>query len=94
MQLEDWGIGATPNEETLMSESKDLSKLSDEELVARFRELKSEVGGADPGLSPPDDGAHGQIREEMERRGLAPDREDMIPDDKSSTADPIVEDHA
>lgn len=72
-----------------------LSELSDEELVARFREMKSDAGGADPALTP----HHGQdgggaIRAEMEKRGLAPDREDLIPDDQSPQSDPIVEDDA
>ena len=72
-----------------------LSELSDEDLVARFREAKSEAGGADPALTPhggPD--GVGAIRSEMERRGLAPDREDLIPDDQSLRFDPIVEDDA
>lgn len=74
--------------------SEAVGDLSDEELVSRFREIKSDVGGADPELTPPDDGAHSKIRDEMERRGLAPDREDLIPDDDSPSKDPIVEDHA
>jgi hypothetical protein len=78
-----------------MTESKKaVGELSDEELVSRFRELKSEVGGADPELTPPDGGADSEIRGEMERRGLAPDREDVIPDDESVSEDPIVDDHA
>jgi hypothetical protein len=61
-----------------MTEETELSALSDEELVARFRETKSEGSGSDPGLTPPD--TQDAIREEMERRGLAPDREDIVPD--------------
>jgi hypothetical protein len=68
--------------------------LSDDELVSRFREIKSDAGGADPDLTPPDEGADSEIRDEMKRRGLAPDREDVIPDDESVSVDPIVTDHA
>jgi len=71
-----------------------VGELSDEELVSRFREIKSEVGGTDPGLTPPDGAVDTEIRDEMERRGLAPDREDVIPDDESVSEDPIVDDHA
>jgi hypothetical protein len=78
-----------------MSErSESVGDLSDEELVSRFREIKSEVGGADPELTPPERGADSEIRDEMERRGLSPDREDVIPDDESDSEDPIVDDHA
>jgi len=78
-----------------MTERSDaVGDLSDEELVSRFREIKSDVGGADPDLTPPHEGADSEIRDEMERRGLAPDREDVIPDDESVSEDPIVDDHA
>jgi hypothetical protein len=76
-----------------MERREEIAELSDEELVSRFREIKADAGGADPDLTPPDDD-HGEIREEMDRRGLAPDREDVIPDDESVSEDPIVEDHA
>ena len=79
-----------------MAENKriSLSKLSDEEVIARFRELKSDVGGSDPALTPLAEESDGDIRDEMERRGLAPDREDLIPDDASPSSEPVVEDHA
>ena len=72
-----------------MTEETDLSTLSDEELVARFRDMKSEASGNDPGLTPPD--THDAIRQEMERRGLAPDREDVVPDHDSSNS-PVEDD--
>ena len=72
-----------------MTEETDLSKLSDEELVARFRGTKSEGSGSDPALTPPD--THSAIREEMERRGLAPDREDVVPDHDSGNS-PVEDD--
>ena len=71
-----------------------VGELSDEELVTRFREIKADSGGADPDFTPPGDGGHNEIRDEMERRGLAPDREDVIPDAESVSEDPIVDDHA
>ena len=78
-----------------MAERKEaVGDLSDEELVSRFREIKSELGGTDPGLTPPHDGVDSEIRDEIERRGIAPDREDVIPDDESVSKDPIVDDHA
>lgn len=73
---------------------EDLREISDEELVERFRDLKTEGPGSDPELTPPDPSHTAAIREEMERRGLAPDREDVIPDDQGSEDDPVVDDHA
>ena len=70
----------------------DLTTLSDEQLVERFRKAKAEATGGDPALTPPDDA--GPIRDEMERRGIAPDREDVVPDSESPEADPVVDDHA
>lgn len=71
----------------------DLTELSDEELIDRFRSAKSETGGADPAFTPPGDGAEDPIRVEMERRGLAPDREDVIPAEEVP-GDTVVEDDA
>lgn len=71
-----------------------IREISDDELVERFRELKTEGPGGDPELAPPERDHTDAIREEMERRGLAPDREDVVPDDQSPEDDPVVEDHA
>lgn len=73
---------------------EDLRDITDDELVERFRELKTEGPGSDPELTPPDRSDRDAISKEMDRRGLAPDREDVIPDDESPEDDPIVEDHA
>ena len=73
-------------------DSKDLTTLDDDELVERFRRAKAEATGGDPGLTPPDDA--GPIREEMERRGIAPDREDVVPESDSAESDPVVDDRA
>lgn len=69
----------------------ELRDLSDEELIDRFRAMKTEVGGADPGLTPPN-GTADPVRAELERRGLAPDREDLIPDYTSPTDSPADDD--
>jgi hypothetical protein len=79
---------------TMGERSESVGDLSDEELVSRFREIKSDIGGGDPELTPPGERVDTEIRDEMERRGLAPDREDVIPDDESVSEDPIVDDHA
>lgn len=76
-----------------MTRDDDLSTLSDEDLVARFREAKSQGIGSDPAFTPPD--TDDAIRKEMERRGIAPDREDVVPDSESvHEDDPVVDDHA
>ncbi len=76
-----------------MTRDDDLSTLSDEDLVARFREAKSQGSGSDPAFTPPD--TDDAIRKEMERRGIAPDREDVVPDSESvHEDDPVVDDHA
>lgn len=71
-----------------------LRRMTDEELVETFQKSKTETAGQDPALTPPDDDSMSAIREEMERRGLAPDREDLVPDTESMTEEPIVEDRA
>lgn len=78
-----------------MAENGDgMKTLSDDELVARYRRLKAEGSGGNPELTPPDGGWDSEVSEEMERRGLTPDREDIIPDSESPRRDPVVEDHA
>lgn len=72
---------------------EDLRSISDDELVQRFREAKAEATGPDPELVPPDTDRDA-VREEMERRGLSPDREDVIPDEDSPREEPVVEDRA
>jgi hypothetical protein len=54
-----------------------LSDLTDEELVAEYRHIKDEpADGDDPSV--------GALEGELRRRGLEPDREDVIPDAPSS----------
>jgi hypothetical protein len=72
----------------------DIQTLSDDELVARYRRLKGEAGGDDPRVIPPARVWRSAVREETERRGLTPDREDTIPDSETPGQEPIVEDRA
>lgn len=72
----------------------EVQKLPDDELVERYRQLKTETGGDDPRLAPPGEDLDSAVREEMERRGLTPDWEDIIPDSESPDHEPIVEDRA
>lgn len=68
--------------------------MTDDELIQAYREAKTETGGKDPELTPPEEEPESAIREEMERRGLAPDREDIVPDTESPGEEPVVEDRA
>lgn len=72
----------------------ELRRKTDEELLEIYREMKTEATGKDPALTPPAEGSQSAVREEMERRGLTPDREDIVPDMESPTEEPIVEDRA
>ncbi len=54
-------------------------QLSDEELVQEFQHLKSETAQGETA-----DRSTVAIDGEMRRRGLQPDREDVIPDDPPS----------
>lgn len=73
---------------------EELRRVTDEELLEMYRDMKTEATGKDPALVPPEEGSHTAVREEMERRGLTPDREDVVPDTQSPVEEPIVEDRA
>lgn len=75
-------------------EPAELRRMTDEELIHAYRKGKAETGGHDPDLTPPDDEPVSAIREEMERRGLPPDREDIVPAIDSHEEEPVVEDRA
>lgn len=75
-------------------ERAELRKMTDDELIAAYRHYKDETAGQDPELTPPAESSESDIRDEMERRGLAPDREDVIPDHESVEEEPVVEDRA
>ena len=53
--------------------------MTDEELVDHFREIKDDTAGQDPALTPSPDNPEIAVREELTRRGLAPDREEVVP---------------
>jgi hypothetical protein len=50
--------------------------VADEELVRRYQYLKSEAARGEPD----EEGLMTAVESEMRRRGLQPDREDVIPD--------------
>ena len=88
-------MSSTTEEVTTMADSgTELTQLSDDELIAEYRKLRTEAGGADPALSPPEENPESDVREEMDRRGLSPEREDVVPDLESPKREPIVEDRA
>ena len=60
--------------------SRPVEEWSDEELVAEYRHIKGELASQDPENRDPVDAPAGAIEGEMKRRGLTPDREDVIPD--------------
>lgn len=78
----------------MIHDPAELRRMTDEELIDAYRQSKTETGGQDPALTPPEHEPESAIREEMERRGLAPDREDVVPDTESVEGEPIVDDHA
>jgi hypothetical protein len=66
--------------------SRPIEEWRDEELVAEYRYIKGELvsGDRDRGSDAP----AGVIEGEMRRRGLTPDREDVIPDAGSPGREP------
>ena len=53
---------------------------SDDELVAEYRYIKAELADEDPEYRDSKGAPADVIEEEMKRRSLFPDREDVIPD--------------
>jgi hypothetical protein len=62
-----------------MSDPADVRDLTDEEMIEVYQRLKSQGSGGDSRLTPPDTGPFDAVEEEIERRRLGPDREDLIP---------------
>ncbi len=55
--------------------------MSDDQLIDEYRRLKDESSGQDPRFYPGEKGlTFDLVLAEMEERGLAPDREDVVPD--------------
>lgn len=73
-----------------MDESREpsfaVSRLSDEALVEMFRSVKAPNNGNSKGRLTTTQGK--AIESEMLRRGLMPDREDVIPDESAPDPDP------
>lgn len=71
--------------------SRRIKEWTDDELIAQYRVLKAEV--VDNGERvPPDMDRPGElVEDEIKRRGLFPDREDIVPDPFDPSADHPVE---
>jgi hypothetical protein len=65
---------------TSFDRSRPIEEWSDEELLEEFRYIKAELADEDPEYRDGDGAPADVIEEEMRRRGLEPDREDVIPD--------------
>ncbi|HSO49624.1 MAG TPA: hypothetical protein VLS86_03685 [Acidimicrobiia bacterium] len=63
-----------------LDQSRPIEEWSDGELLAEFRYLKAELSQEDPDYRDADGAPVDVIEQEMKRRGLTPDREDVIPD--------------
>jgi hypothetical protein len=65
----------------------DVHDMSDEEVVEEFRKVKGELTSDDESAVEIDSEYGRVVEEEMDERGLLPDREDVIPDDESEEMD-------
>lgn len=63
--------------------SRPIEEWSDEELLEEFRYIKAELADEDPEYRDGDGAPADVIEDEIRRRGLEPDREDVIPDAES-----------
>ncbi|MGH8873475.1 MAG: hypothetical protein ACRDWS_16055 [Acidimicrobiia bacterium] len=63
--------------------SRPIEEWSDEEVVDEYRYIKGELADEDPEYRDAEDAPADIIEEEMKRRRLQPDREDVIPDASS-----------
>jgi hypothetical protein len=57
-----------------------IEEWSDEELIAEYRHIKGELADGDQRYRDVEGPPPAIVEEEMERRALSPDREDVIPD--------------
>jgi hypothetical protein len=60
--------------------ARPIEEWSDEELIAEYRHIKGELADEDPRYRDDDDAPGEVVEQEMDRRALSPDREDVIPD--------------
>ncbi len=68
------------SQESDSDRSRPIEEWSDEELLAEFRYIKAELSDDDSEYRDRESAPAAVIEDEIERRGLAPDREDVIPD--------------
>ena len=71
------------NDPSGIDRSRQIEEWSDEELLEEFRYIKAEFADEDPGYRDSDDAPAAVIEDEIKRRGLEPDREDVIPNAES-----------
>ena len=92
----DSGTATEPDDQgdDVAHDPAELRRMTDEELIHAYREERADTAGLDPDLTLPEDEPANAIREEMQRRGLAPDREDIVPAIDSHEQEPVVEDRA
>lgn len=76
----------TPGDRPRDDRSGPIESWSDDELIAHFRSIKGELTSEGPESR--DSASAPAIEEEMKRRGLTPDREDLIPDAGSLGREP------
>lgn len=68
-------------------DSETVEDMSDEEVVEEFRKVKGELTSDDESAVELDSEYGRAVEEELDKRGLLPDREDVIPDDESEELD-------
>jgi hypothetical protein len=67
------------SQESDSDRSRPIEEWSDEELIAEFRYMKAVLSDENSEYREEESAPAGVIEAEIERRGLAPDREDVIP---------------
>lgn len=70
-------------ERTTFDRSRPIEEWTNEELIDQFRYVKAELADEDPEYRNSEDAPADVIEKEIKRRGLTPDREDVIPDASS-----------
>jgi len=60
-----------------------IEEWTDEELLEQYRYIKAELADTEPGYRDSGEAPAAVIEDEIQRRGLHPDREDVVPDASS-----------
>ena len=76
-------VGNAMTQRPDFNRSRPIEEWSDDELIEQFRYIKAELADEDPHYRSGEDAPADVIEEEIQRRGLTPDREDVIPDASS-----------